>query len=238
MNASGSGLKDGPDGEISFRPIGWVRTSHQRPYDAPRQANWDEFCASAVVELRSRENFEQAVKDLEGCDRIWLLTYFDRVENWKPLVLPPRGRVKRGVFATRSPHRPNPIGLTCVRLLHIDGLRLHIEDSDLLDGTPVLDIKPYLPYADAFTQSAVRWVDEDRQPSYQIDWDCDVDLVPDDERRYVERVLRGDPFPHPYRRIRRIDASQYMLSLRRARFRYRVQEHTVVILEYTVDLRQ
>jgi tRNA (adenine37-N6)-methyltransferase len=220
----------------TFRPIGYVRTSHVHPYDAPRQPNRDEHNVSAIVELRPHENFEQAVQDLAGCERIWLVTVFDRVEHWKPLVLPPRGRRKRGVLATRSPHRPNPIGLTCVRLLRVDGRMLHIEDTDLLDGTPVLDVKPYLAYADAFPESKLLWVDDNPEPTFRVIWDCPQADIPQDERRYIERTLSIDPLPHPYRRIRRIDPDHYVLSLRRARFCYRIENDSVIILEYTVDL--
>lgn len=220
----------------AFRAIGYVRTSHAKPYEAPRQANWDGHHVEAVIELNPHENFEQAVSDLDGCERIWLLTVFDRVENWKPRVLPPRGRVKRGVFATRSPHRPNPIGLTCVRLLRVEGRRLVVEDTDLLDGTPVLDIKPYLAYADAFPESRLPWVDEESSRGYLVEWACPIESIPDEERRYAERVLSADPLPHPYRRIRKADAVDYVLSIRRARFRYRIDDDTVSILDYTVDL--
>ncbi|MBU3699784.1 MAG: tRNA (N6-threonylcarbamoyladenosine(37)-N6)-methyltransferase TrmO [Candidatus Kapabacteria bacterium] len=216
--------------------MGYVRTSHASPYDAPRQPNWDNHHVEAVIELNPHENFEQAVRDLEGCERIWLVTVFDRVENWKPLVLPPRGRTKRGVFATRSPHRPNPIGLTCVRLLRVEGRCLFVEDTDLLDGTPVLDIKPYLAYADAFPESRLPWVDESNAPLYRVEWCCPVGSIPDDERRYVERVLSADPLPHPYRRIKKADEGHYLLSLRHARFRYRINDDTVSIVDYTVDL--
>ena len=74
---------------------------------------------------------------------------------------PPRGaRVRRGLFATRSPDRPNPIGLSAVQLVRVDGLRLHVRGVDLLDGTPILDIKPYVPYADAFPDARAGWIDE------------------------------------------------------------------------------
>lgn len=226
-------------GEIqtwTFRPIGHVRTSHVRRYDAPRQPNRDEHRVSAIVELRPHENFEQAVQDLAGCERIWLVTVFDRVEHWKPLVLPPRGRRKRGVLATRSPHRPNPIGLTCVRLLRVEGRMLHIEDTDLLDGTPVLDVKPYLAYADAFPGSKIAWVDDHPEPNHRIIWDCVETSIPSDVRLYAERTLSVDPLPHPYRRIKCVGPHHYVLSLRHARLRYRIDGDSVVILGYTVDL--
>ena len=86
-----------------------------------------------------------------------MLFWFDRNEGWRPKVLPPRSRSgRKGVFATRSPHRPNPLGLSAVRLERVDGLTLHVSDVDMLDGTPVLDIKPYVAYTDAIADAGQR----------------------------------------------------------------------------------
>jgi tRNA-Thr(GGU) m(6)t(6)A37 methyltransferase TsaA len=222
---------------FTMRPIGVVRTSAQKPYNAARQTGWDESHQVATVELHAGLNFEQALRDLDGCDRIWLVTVFDRVNHWKPLVQPPRGRTKRGVFATRSPHRPNPIGLSCVRLLGISGRILHVEDTDLLDGTPVLDIKPYVAYADAFPESALPWMDEIDAKPFEVIWEFDASAVQADHRTYVERVLSADPLPHPYRRIRADEDGTYVLSVERSRIRYSITESTVRIIGYTVDLR-
>jgi tRNA-Thr(GGU) m(6)t(6)A37 methyltransferase TsaA len=102
-----------------------------------------------------------ALSDLVGVERIWVLSYLHRSGTWGPLVRPPRGaRVRRSLFATRSPDRPNPIGLSAVQLIGVDGLRLHVRGVDLLDGTPILDIKPYVPYADAFPGARAGWIDE------------------------------------------------------------------------------
>lgn len=105
----------------------------------------------------------ESLQDLEGFDRVWLIYHLHRSEGWRARVKPPRGpRRARGLFATRSPHRPNPIGLSCVRLVSVDGpgRRVVVADVDLLDGTPILDLKPYVPYADAFPDARAGWVDE------------------------------------------------------------------------------
>lgn len=89
-----------------------------------------------------------------------MLSWLHRGGNWAPQVMPPRGpRVRRGLFATRSPDRPNPIGLSAVRLIRVEGCNLHVNGIDLIDGTPILDIKPYVPYADAFPQAKAGWID-------------------------------------------------------------------------------
>jgi tRNA (adenine37-N6)-methyltransferase len=115
----------------------------------------------ATIELLPGRNFEQALKDLAGFERIWVIAWLHLNENWQPTVIPPRGpKVRRGLFATRSPHRPNPIAISALKLVRIEGLTLHVHGIDLLDGTPVLDIKPYVPYADAFPDAREGWLEE------------------------------------------------------------------------------
>ena len=151
--------------ELVVRPIGFVRSPYGEKVEAPRQGTAGG--AAGTVELLP--GYEDALSDLEGFDRIWLVFWFDRSVGWKPKVLPPRSDAKRGVFATRSPHRPNPIGLTAVRLERVSGLVLHVRDLDLVDGTPVLDIKPYIPYADAFPEAGAGWLQGfDPRPAWTV----------------------------------------------------------------------
>jgi tRNA-Thr(GGU) m(6)t(6)A37 methyltransferase TsaA len=217
---------------ISLEPIGIINTPYNAPYDAPRQPRVDDRVDEAVITLTPHRNFEQALDDLDGCERIWLITHFHRAQGWKPRVLVPRGRTKRGVFATRSPHRPNNLGLTCVELVRVEGLSVYVRGTDLLDGTPVLDIKPYVAYADAFPSSTIAWLDDvEALPSYTIVWQNDVLHGGDSElRAHVERVLAADPHPHPYRRIECIDDGLYELAVRDQRFRFRIDDTTVTIL--------
>jgi tRNA-Thr(GGU) m(6)t(6)A37 methyltransferase TsaA len=148
----------------TFRPIGIVRTPYTRRIDAPHQptvvAGTETGCpAEAKLELDSSLP-ETVFRDLGGFARVWLIFAFHLSEGWTPLVQPPRGpRVKRGVLATRSPHRPNAIGLSAVELVAVEGRTLHLRGVDLLDGTPVLDLKPYVPYADAFPDARAGWID-------------------------------------------------------------------------------
>lgn len=220
---------------ITLEPIGYVRTPYKRFYDAPRQPGIDDLLDVSVVELLPGMNFEQALHDLEGCDRIWLITHFHQAPTWKPKVLPPRGRLKRGVFATRSPHRPNPIGITCCRLLAVKGLCLEVQGTDLLDMTPVLDIKPYVAYADAFPESLVAWMSDLPQDSYTVTGD-DLAALPADVQDYVLRTLQADPLPHPYRRIEPHHDGTYMLSIRQYRVVYRIDGDIVCIEQTRVVL--
>jgi tRNA-Thr(GGU) m(6)t(6)A37 methyltransferase TsaA len=101
----------------------------------------------------------EGLKDLEGFDRIWLVYWFDRAADVKLTVIPYRDTVAHGLFSTRAPARPNPIGLSNVRLLGIEGTRLRIADVDVLDNTPLLDIKPYVPQYDNYTVERLGWID-------------------------------------------------------------------------------
>lgn len=145
---------------INLEPIAYFISSATEKADVPRQgalANENR----GVIRFKSGLNFEQALEDLKGMERIWILFWMDRVSNWKLKVRTPRLIQKKGVFATRSPHRPNPIGLSCVRLISISGLDLIIENHDLLDGSPILDIKPYIEYADSFPGAASGWMQQE-----------------------------------------------------------------------------
>lgn len=236
MACSSPCLSDRPGSPlITLEPIGVIRTPFLQKYDAPRQPGIDAEPDVSVVELYPNKNYEQALEDLAGCERIWLVVWFDRATGWKPKVLPPRGRMKRGVFATRSPHRPNPIGLTCVEVVQVKGLRVTVRGTDLLDGTPVLDIKPYLPYADAYPISRVLWMDELDGVTHRVD-DTSENSMPDNVAAYVHRVLANDPYPHPYRRIVEEGNGIYVIAVGTYRIRYSVSNNTVCILETHVVL--
>ena len=149
---------------FTYRPIGVLRSPYSRRIDAPHQSTVVEGTESgdfarATLELHDWLD-EKVIQDLSGFDRLWLIFAFHLSEGWKGTVKPPRGGPKRGVLATRSPHRPNSIGLSAVELVKVEGRVLHLRGVDLLDGTPVLDIKPYVPYADSFPDSKAGWIDE------------------------------------------------------------------------------
>src|SRR5262249_52513724 len=146
---------------LVLEPIGWVRSPYTRRFGTPQQAAAIDSDAPAVLELDPSRIPIEALEDLAGMERIWVLSWLDRGSGWSPQVRPPRGtREKRGVFATRSPDRPNPLGLSAVRLERIDGTSLFVRGIDLLDGTPILDLKPYVPYADAFPHAKTGWIDD------------------------------------------------------------------------------
>ena len=211
--------------ELTLAPIGYIRSDKQVKFQARHQpeAGGPE---RSVLELLPGNSFEQALQDLAGFSRIWLLWWFHRNPTWRPLVQPPRGPAKkRGVFATRSPHRPNPIGLTAVPLIAVEGRRLILGPCDLVDGTPVLDIKPYLPACDAFPDAAIGWTAEVEglhrvPPAFEVHFSPlaamqaqwlrevrNIDFCP----RMVE-ILSRDPSPHRTRRIKRRDSARWMIG--------------------------
>ncbi|KAB2654137.1 MAG: tRNA (N6-threonylcarbamoyladenosine(37)-N6)-methyltransferase TrmO, partial [Verrucomicrobia bacterium] len=145
---------------LTLVPLGHVRTAKALKFDARHQPDEAE-AESNVIEIVPSPEHRRALQDLEGFSRIWLVWWFPLNATWRPLVLPPRGPApRRGVLATRSPHRPNPIGLTAVQLLGVEGTRLRIGPCDLVDGTPILDIKPYIPAYDAFPDEKDGWLQE------------------------------------------------------------------------------
>lgn len=146
--------------------IGTVRSPHRERHGTPRQASvaadpelrpYEE----ARVELFDEARAAEALRDLAAFDYAWIVAFLHLNQGWRPRVVPPRGpRVARGLYATRSPHRPNPIGLSAARILRVEGAVVVFERLDLLDGTPVLDIKPYVPSVDAFPEARAGWVDD------------------------------------------------------------------------------
>jgi tRNA-Thr(GGU) m(6)t(6)A37 methyltransferase TsaA len=162
--------------ELLCRPIGTIRTEKKVKFDTPHQPEkgWEDASGGAPCEKKGGEErnvihlfpghrFEEGLKDLHGFERVWLLWWFHKHSNWRPLVMPPRGpSIRRGVFATRSPHRPNPIGITAVPLLDVGSDHIVVGKVDLLDDTPILDIKPYISEVDSFPDQRSGWLEQDQ----------------------------------------------------------------------------
>ncbi|HHQ48521.1 MAG TPA: tRNA (N6-threonylcarbamoyladenosine(37)-N6)-methyltransferase TrmO [Acidobacteria bacterium] len=151
--AGASGPEAAPGRTVT--PIGVIRSPWTRRGEAPRQPPGSG--GEGRVELRP--DLAPALADLDGFERIWLLYLLDRSTGWTLRATPPLDTRPHGLFATRSPNRPNPIGLSCVRLLGIEGAVLRVAGLDVLDGTPLLDIKPYIPGIDAWPGARAGWVD-------------------------------------------------------------------------------
>lgn len=143
--------------KIEYRPIGFVRSPHQTARGTPIQPSRARG-VEGTVEID--EEYVEGLSDLDGFSHIILICHLHKASPLKLKVVPYLDTELRGLFATRSPSRPNPIGLSVVRLLEIDGRCLRIEGVDLLDGTPVLDIKPYVREFDDETEVRCGWLDD------------------------------------------------------------------------------
>jgi tRNA-Thr(GGU) m(6)t(6)A37 methyltransferase TsaA len=226
---------------LTLHPIGIIRTPFLDRADAPRQPCAEVKSSEGTIVLNPGQNFDQALDDLDGFECIWIVSWFHKNKNWKPKVRPPRGSaIKRGVFATRSPHRPNPIGLSVARLIEVKGRTVRVAETDLLDGTPILDIKPYLPYAEAFPNARAGWLESRRNEDdkrYAVTWTprakqqsawllehCGLDL-----NAHAERALSRDAAPHPYRRITLNDSGVLQLAVKSWRLEFSVHGTTVEI---------
>ncbi|HXK17067.1 MAG TPA: tRNA (N6-threonylcarbamoyladenosine(37)-N6)-methyltransferase TrmO, partial [Polyangiaceae bacterium] len=229
---------------LTLTPIGVVRSPFTEKMQAPRQPNTAQAAAGSV-ELFSGHDFEHALEDLSTFRYIWLLFWFDQSEGWRPKVLPPRSEKRRGVFATRSPHRPNPIGMSLVELTGIEGLRLSVNGLDLLDGTPVLDIKPYIPYADSRGDADHGWLEEAADPkaAFAVEFSeaaraalallqgFGVEL-----EAPIRQVLELGPEPHPYRRIRKTEDGA-CLSLKDFRVHFVSEAGRVIVTRVATGYR-
>ncbi len=187
-----------------MEPIAHIKTEFSEKFGIPRQSG-------LVDGLRGRVVFEppyrvaEAFRGLEGFSHIWLIWSFSRAvrQDWSPTVKPPRlgGNRRVGVFATRSPFRPNAIGLSCVRLETIDfsapdGPALIVRGADLLDGTPIYDVKPYLPYADCRPEATDGFAGEVGETRLQVDFPDELlSMLPEAAREAAVGVIAEDPRP-------------------------------------------
>jgi tRNA-Thr(GGU) m(6)t(6)A37 methyltransferase TsaA len=230
--------------EMLVYPIGFARTPFTDRASAPRQPCAADG-AAGTIELLPNRQFEHALSDLETWDYIWVIFWFHLNPGWRPKVLPPRSTKRRGVFATRAPHRPNPLGLSVLKLEAVEGLSLKVRNVDLVDGTPVLDIKPYVPFADAIASAKAGWLGSpDPVPRFEVEWAPlareqagwlreahEVELV-----EPVTRTLAIGPEPHPYRRISR-RASGYRLAVKDWRVDFQVEGRAVTVHEIASGYR-
>ena len=226
---------------MTFEPIGTFHGGASYKYEAPRQGV---FAGGAgCVELAPGRNFETALRGLDGFERIWLLFAFDRNAGiWRPTTRPPvavPGIARVGTFASRAPYRPNPIGMSCVRLVAVRGRMLEVEEADLLDGTPILDVKPYVPSADAFPDARAGWLANGAEPAWIVvttpAFDAEAEFVrthggPD--LAHTARIqLSQSPFDSSRKRVERTGNGVGTLSLRMFRIDFTLDDtaHAVTV---------
>lgn len=223
---------------FTAQPIGFFKASEKEKYAVPFQPSVVHQ-NEGVITLKPHCQFEQALEGLERFDRIWVVFWFHQNHHWKPKVRPPRGGIKQGVFATRSPHRPNFIGLSCVQLKAIKGLKLFISHHDLIDGTPILDLKPYINYADAVPASKQGWLEDLQEPQqqFEVEWSVKAQAQASylkqweiDLENPVNLRLCSNPFPYPNHRIKHLNGFMYELGYKSWRVVYEVNNQHVHIL--------
>ena len=184
--------------------IARIRSPFPEKFGVPRQSGLVDSLQAQIVFEEEYRNAD-AVRGLDGFSHIWLIWQFSRAvrEGWSPTVRPPRlgGNERMGVFATRSPFRPNEIGLSSVKLEKIEidpklGPVLHVSGADLMDGTPIFDIKPYLPYCDSHPDAIGGWTNEADNRLLQVDFPAELlEKVPAAQREGLMGVLASDPRP-------------------------------------------
>ena len=219
----------------AIRPVARLRCDLPEKFGLPRQAGIVEELEGLVVfepEFRNPE----ALRGIEGFSHLWLIWQFSRNlrEDWSPTVRPPRlgGNIRMGVFATRSPFRPNALGLSCVRLLGVEkreglGTVLRVAGADLMDGTPIFDIKPYLPYADCRKDAAGGFAPDSGGTLAVIYGPGLAERLPSEKRAALTGILANDPRPRYQEDPERL----YGLRFAGKNVKFRVSEGVMTVTE-------
>lgn len=189
---------------FAMKTVARIHSDFATKFGVPRQSGLVEALEALVVFEPEYRN-PAALRGLEGFSHLWLVWVFDRAvrKGWSPTVRPPRlgGNARLGVFATRSPFRPNPIALSAVALAGIEetkeyGTVLRVRGADLADGTPILDIKPYLPYADCRPEATGGFASAPAGETLRVEFPPELlEKVPPERREALRAVLALDPRP-------------------------------------------
>lgn len=220
-------------GELVLKPVAYYKGSFGSKFGIPRQ--------SGLVKAEGRIVFEEeyrvreALRGLEGFSRLWLIWGFSANKpakgEWQPTVRPPRlgGNTCVGVWATRSPYRPNPIGLSCVELLRIEDRELVVQGADLMDGTPIYDIKPYVAYADSFPEALCGFAAAAPEKKLTV---VIPETLPLDSRQrtLLEDALALDPRPAYQDQAGKV----YGMPFEGGELRFKVENNLLTVLSYTL----
>lgn len=224
--------------DVNIRAIARMKSDFSTKFGIPRQSGLVEELRSTIVfepEFRNPD----ALRGIEEFSHIWLIWQFSEAvrQEWSPTVRPPRlgGNTRMGVFATRSPFRPNNLGLSCVKLLGVEqtkehGTVLHVAGADLMDGTPIFDIKPYIPYGDAHPDAKGGFTDHADDFLLEVQFPDELlSRLPFDKRSAAVGVLSHDPRPSYQKQADRV----YGLTFAGFDIRFRVTEETLTVLDVT-----
>ena len=216
---------------IQIEPVAHYRGPFGSKFGIPRQSGLTGVEGRIV--LTDKYRVREALRGLEGFSRIWLIWGFSANKpakgEWQPTVRPPRlgGNASMGVFATRSPYRPNPLGLSCVELVKVDDLELVVRGADLAHGTPIYDIKPYISYADSFPDAVCGFAQEAPRPVLEV-------VIPDglkisaQSREALREVLALDPRPA----YQESPEKEYAMTFEGADVLFRVEGNVLTVTDY------
>ncbi len=220
---------------IEIEVIARIHTDFPSKFGIPRQSGLVESLEGRIIFEPEFRN-EAAVKGIENYSHLWLIWQFseNRNKEWSPTVRPPRlgGNTRMGVFATRSPFRPNHLGLSSVKLYKVEideklGPILYVRGADLMDNTPIVDIKPYIPYADSHEEATCGIFEEVEKKRLTVDIPKElVDKIPKESREALKEVLAEDPRPSYQKDPVRI----YGLSFAGMNIRFRVEEEKLIVV--------
>lgn len=221
---------------VSIQVIARMHSDFPSKFGIPRQSGLVSELESTIVFEPEFRNAD-ALRGLEGYSHLWIIWQFSEAvrQDWSPTVRPPRlgGNKRMGVFATRSPFRPNNLGLSCVKLISIeetelDGTVLHVAGADLMDGTPIFDIKPYIPYSDSFPDALGGFTDTAEDYILDVVFPDDLlRILPASKQQAAIGVLSHDPRPSYQRKPNRI----YGLTFAGFDIRFKVEENTLTVCE-------
>ena len=222
--------------QLTMNIIANIHSDFPTKFGIPRQSGLVEELTAKIV-FTPDYRVPEAVRGLEDFSHIWLIWQFSKAvrDSWSPTVRPPRlgGNTRMGVFATRSPFRPNAIGLSCVKLLKVEpntpeGPVLTVAGADLMDGTPILDIKPYIPYADCQPDATGGFTDTAGDFLLKVEFPPELlEQVPEDRREALKAVLSHDPRPSYQRNPERV----YGMEFAGVNVRFKVAEEVLTVVE-------
>ena len=219
---------------MNLKVIAYARNGHTDKFGIPRQSR-DESPILTRIVFEPEYNVAEALRGIDGYSHLWLIWGFSEVqsgkaqngEEWSPTVRPPRlgGNKRMGVFATRSPFRPNPIGLSSVRLIEVKNGELIVSGADVLDGTPIYDIKPYLSFSDSHPEAKNGFAEDTKDRELKVD----LSLVgnADGKKAEMEYILRQDPRPGYQNDPER----EYKMDYAGLRVTFKVNAKTVIVLK-------
>ena len=221
--------------DVNIQVIARMHSDFATKFGIPRQSGLVEQLRSTIVFEPEFRN-DDALRGIEDFSHLWIIWQFSEAvrQGWSPTVRPPRlgGNARMGVFATRSPFRPNNLGLSCVRLIGTEqtseGVVLKVLGADLMDGTPIFDIKPYIPYSDSFPDAVGGFTDTAEDFLLEVDFPAHLlEILPESKQQVAIGVLSHDPRPSYQRKPDRI----YGLNFAGFNIRFTVTDKKLTVFE-------